>query len=132
MKKTALKISSVGLAALSVLGVGASAAQAAETATPGAIDTARVSVVYNGRTIDSAAATGLQTAAEAAGREFVLVYDPASAAKGLAHAFASRAAADKYGTELKARNQAISFASAAQRPKTTSAATTNIAAPATT
>lgn len=98
---------SLGLAAL--VAPGASAATAAPHApavqqaprTVSAIDVGKLQVSYRGKFLTSAQTSSLQAARERGHREFVVVYDPASAAVGIAHAFDSRVSANAYGAKLK-------------------------------
>lgn len=66
-----------------------------------AIDVAKLKVSYRGTLMTSAQMQALQASRERNRREFIVVYDRASSAAGLAHAFDSRAAADAFGATLK-------------------------------
>jgi len=66
------------------------------------VDVTRLGVSYQGRTLTWAQAEQMRASREQSGKEFVLVYDPASSAQGLAHAFGSRADADAFSARLKA------------------------------
>jgi hypothetical protein len=70
------------------------------------VDVTALQVSYQGRSLTWAQAEQARAAHEQAGQEFVLVYDPAASAQGLAHAFDSRAAADAYGAQVKAASSA--------------------------
>ena len=83
----------VAAALVAVVTGGATAAAVAPSAT--LVDTSALQVHYNGSVISNDAAVELQTEAQQAGREFVLVYDAASSTEGRAHAFDSAAQADR-------------------------------------
>lgn len=88
-------VSVASLACVAATAAPATAASRAEEPVI-AVEAGGLSIVYNDMTISSAEADEIQVAAEEAGREFVLVYDPVSAQQGIAHAFDSRAEADAF------------------------------------
>jgi hypothetical protein len=103
MRLSAIKTAVVALAGVGAILTGLSPASASPESPHGrSVDDGALRVMYRGESISSERAAGLQRAAEASGREFVQVFDPISANRGLAHAFDSAADADAFGERIKA------------------------------
>jgi hypothetical protein len=127
----------LGLTVLVAPGANASTSASDRAAASGAsrvvtaIDVAKLQVSYRGKLMTSAQTQALQTARERARRQFVVVYDPASAAAGIAHAFDSRAAAEAYGATVKAGLRAAATRGAGHTAVTTkrSVAVTTLSLP---
>lgn len=74
---------------------------------PGLTDTSQLKILYNGSTLTNDQAVAKQNLAEQSQQQFVLVYDPASSLKGVAHAFDTRAAADRFGAAQQSKIAAL-------------------------
>lgn len=122
---------SLGLTALVAPNAGAAARHPAQPAarTVNAVDTSKLQVSYQGKLLTAAQADSLRASRERQHRSFVIVYDPSSAAKGLAHAFDTHAAADAYGATIKAANRANAGASSTQSASRPAGAITPMSLP---
>jgi hypothetical protein len=101
------------------MGPGVASAAPTQSSAPSVtvVDVDSLKVSYNGSVLTSAQAQAIRAQREAAKRSFVLVYDPASASKGTAHAFDSVAQADAYGATVRAASRAAAKSTPVTRTK---------------
>lgn len=121
MKLGSMFIGVVAAAASAITVVSVAPTAQASDRGPGLTDTSQLEVLYNGSTLTNDQAVAKQNLAEQNEQEFVLVYDPASSLKGVAHAFDTRAAADRFGAAQQPKIAALKNQRTTSTARTTQA-----------